>query len=126
MDKACMDKAWDWYTSGQLKFNAAKLNEAEFRLLLALRRHKDGDAIARVLAEVLDRLKEGRAKHERFAENVFHALSFFEAEVGETAQEIVKQREGWERRAKDELIDSVVVAIRMLLKEYIHEETQHE
>ena len=105
----------------KLRLNSAMLSDPEFRLLVALRMHRDGNAIARVLAGVLDRLKEGRAKHERFAENVFHALSFFEAEVGETAQEIVKQREGWERRAKDELIDSVVVAIRMLLKEYIHE-----
>lgn len=102
------------------------LSEEEYALVCALEDHEDYNRIARVLTDVLNRLEEGRAKHERFAENVFHALSFFEAEVGETAQEIVKQREGWEQRAKDELIDSVVVAIRMLLKEYIHEETQHE
>lgn len=99
------------------------LSTNERDLLLALFKHRDGNRIAKVLTDVLNRLQEGRAKHGRFAENVFHALSFFEAEVGETAQEIVKQREGWEQRAKDELIDSVVVAIRMLLKEYIHEGT---
>ena len=62
-----MDKAWEWYMSGQLRLNAAKLNEDEFCLLLALRRHRDGDAIARVLTGDLDRLVDARLKHPDFA-----------------------------------------------------------
>ena len=122
MDKACMDKAWDWYASGQLKFNAARLNEDEFRLLVALRMHRDGNAIARVLASVCDRLREARSKHERFAEQVYHALSFLSEEHGEVVREITKGRDGWEKRMDSELRDLIAVAMRMLLREYEHPE----
>ena len=117
-----MDKAWDWYKSGQLKLNAVKLNEVEFRLLLALRMHKDGDAIAEVLASVCDRLREARTKHGRFAEQVYHALSFLSEEHGEVVREITKGRDGWEKRMDSELRDLVAVAMRMLLREYEHGE----
>ena len=122
MDKACMDKAWDWYASGQLKLNPAKLNEAEFRLLLALRRHKDGDEIARVLAGDLDRLVDARLKHPRVGENVYHALGALSAEHGEVCQELEKHRDGWEKRMDEELKDVRVVALRMSLREYEHPE----
>ena len=102
----------------------AKATDAEVALLRSLRQHEDGDRIAALLAGICGRLAEGRAKHERFAENVFHGISFFEAEVGETVQEIVKQRDGWELRMNNELIDSIVVAIRLLLHEYEHNEEE--
>ena len=118
-----MDKAWwDWYKSGQLKLNAVKLDEVEFRLLLALRMHKDGDAIAWVLAGDLDRLREARAKHPKVGENVYHALGALSAEHGEVCQELEKHREGWEKRMDEELKDVRVVALRMSLREYEHEE----
>ena len=117
-----MDKAWEWYMSGQLRLNAAKLNEDEIRLLLALRRHKDGNAIARVLAGDLDRLGEARGKHPDFACGQWEAIGYLEAEVGEVTQEVVKGREGWEKRMDEELKDVRVVALRMSLREYEHEE----
>ena len=113
-----MDKAWEWYASGQLKLNPAKLNEAEFRLLLALRRHKDSDEIARVLGWDLDRLVDARLKHPRVGENVYHALGALSAEHGEVCQELEKHREGWEKRMDEELKDVRVVALRMSLREY--------
>ena len=117
-----MDKAWEWYMSGQLRLNAAKLNEDEFCLLLALRRHRDGDAIARVLTGDLDRLVDARLKHPDFACGQWEAIGFLEAEMGETTQEVVKGREGWEARMDEELKDVRVVALRMSLREYEHGE----
>ena len=117
-----MDKAWDWYKSGQLRLNAVKLDEDEFRLLLALRMHKDGNAIARVLAGDLDRLGEARRKHPAFAFGQWEAIGYLEAEVGESTREVVKGREGWEKRMDEELKDVRVVALRMSLREYEHGE----
>ena len=106
----------------KLRLNSAMLSDPEFRLLAALRMHRDGSAIARVLASVCDRLREARSKHERFAEQVYHALSFLSEEHGEVVREITKGRDGWEKRMDSELRDLVAVAMRMLLREYEHEE----
>ena len=122
MDKEAIDKAWDWYKSGQLKLNATKLDDVESRLLLALRRHKDGDAIARVLTGDLDRLVDARLKHPDFAFGQWEAIGYLEAEVGESTREVVKGREGWEKRMDEELKDVRVVALRMSLREYEHPE----
>ena len=70
----------------------------EQALLEALYQHEDGGAIARVLAGILDRLREARAKHGRFAEQVYHALSFLSEEHGEVVREITKSKDGWESR----------------------------
>lgn len=71
---------------------------------------------------VKERLDRARRIHPKVGENIFHGLSAFEAEVGEAVQEVVKQRSGWEERMDDELIDTIVVAIRLMLREYEHDE----
>lgn len=106
----------------KLRLNSAMLSDPEFRLLVALRMHSDGSAIARVLASVCDRLREARTKHGRFAEQVYHALSFLSEEHGEVVREITKGRDGWEKRMDSELRDLIAVAMRMLLREYEHPE----
>ena len=102
----------------KLRLNSAMLSDPEFRLLVALRMHRDGSAIARVLAGDLDRLREARAKHPKVGENVYHALGALSAEHGEVCQELEKHREGWEKRMDAELQDVRVVALRMSLREY--------
>lgn len=92
----------------------------EQALLEALYLHEDGGAIARVLAGDLLRLAEARAKHPDFACGQWEAIGYLEAEAGETAQEVVKGREGWETRMDEELKDVRVVALRMSLREYEH------
>ena len=71
---------------------------------------------------VKERLGRARRIHPKVGENIFHGLSAFEAEVGEAVQEVVKQRPGWEERMDDELIDTIVVAVRLILREYEHDE----
>lgn len=94
------------------------LRGSEYALLESLRQHKDGGAIAKVLASDLKRLTEARAKHERVGENVYHALGALSAEHGEVCQELEKHREGWEDRMDSELQDVRVVALRMSLREF--------
>lgn len=106
----------------KLRLNSAMLSDPEIRLLAALRMHRDGGAIARVLAGDLDRLGEARGKHPDFACGQYEALANLEAEAGEVTREVVKGREGWENRMDEELKDVRVVALRMSLREYEHEE----
>ena len=113
-----MDSMWEAYEAGELHLYAEKLTASERLLLYALRKHQDGGAIARVLAGDLDRLGEARAKHPDFACGQWEAIGYLEAEMGETTQEVVKGREGWEARMDDELKDVRVVALRMSLREY--------
>jgi hypothetical protein len=113
---------WEAYESGELHLYGEKLTASERLLLYALRKHQDGGAIARVLAGDLLRLQEARAKHPGFACGQWEAIGYLEAEVGETTQEVVKGREGWEARMDDELKDVRVVALRMSLREYEHRE----
>ena len=98
------------------------LSKDEDSLIFALRHHPDYDAIAKVLTADLQRLSEARAKHVDFAFGQWEAIGYLEAEVGETAQEVVKGREGWEDRMDEELKDVRVVALRMSLREYEHGE----
>jgi len=98
------------------------LSTNERDLLLALFKHHDGNRIARVLVSVCTRLGEARAKHERFAEQVYHALSFLSEEHGEVVREVTKGKDGWESRMDSELHDLIAVAMRMLLREYEHGE----
>ena len=88
----------------------------------ALREHEDGNDIAAILLGDLMRLGEARAKHPDFACGQWEAIGYLEAEAGETAQEVVKGREGWESRMDEELKDVRVVALRMSLREYEHGE----
>jgi hypothetical protein len=91
-------------------------------LLLALFKHRDCNRIANVLATVCTRLGEAREKHPRFAEQVYHALSFLSEEHGEVVREVTKGKDGWESRMDSELLDLIAVAMRMLLREYEHGE----
>ena len=91
-------------------------------LVESLREHTDGNAIAMVLIDICTRLGEARAKHERFAEQVYHALSFLSEEHGEVVREVTKGKDGWESRMDSELLDLIAVAMRMLLREYDHGE----
>ena len=108
--------------NGELRRYSDVLTESESRLLFSLRRHMDGNCIARVLAGDLDRLVAARDKHADFACGQYEALANLEAEAGEVTQEIVKGREGWESRMDEELKDVRVVALRMSLREYEHGE----
>lgn len=103
-------------------FSVNGVSACEYDLLKSLRQHEDGGAIAMVLAGDLDRLREARAKHPDFACGQWEAIGYLEAEMGETTQEVVKGREGWEARMDDELKDVRVVALRMSLREYEHGE----
>ena len=98
------------------------MTEREARLLDRLHLCSDGDAIARVLVDGLVRLDEARKKHPRFAEQVYHALSFLSEEHGEVVREVTKGKDGWESRMDSELLDLMAVAMRMLLREYEHGE----
>ena len=102
----------------ELRLYSARLTESEDSLIIALRQHKDGARIARVLAGDLERLDEARAKHPKVGENVYHALGALSAEHGEVCQELEKHREGWEDRMDSELQDVRVVALRMSLREF--------
>ena len=106
----------------ELHIYTEQLTPSERLLLFSLRKHLDSGAIARVLASVCDRLREARVKHGRFAEQVYHALSFLSEEHGEVVREITKGRGGWEERMDSELRDLIAVAMRMLLREYEHGE----
>lgn len=92
----------------------------EKALLWSLHSHPDDERVATVLARVCYRLGEAREKHPRFAEQVYHALSFLSEEHGEVVREITKSKDGWEERMDSELLDLVAVAMRMLLREYEH------
>jgi len=70
---------------------------------------------------IKERLERARSLHPRFAENVFHALGYLSEEHGEAVREATKQLDGWEDRMDSELLDLIVVAIRIILREYEHE-----
>ena len=70
---------------------------------------------------IKERLEHARSLHPRFAENVFHALGYLSEEHGEAVREATKQLGGWEDRMDSELLDLLVVAIRIILREYEHE-----
>lgn len=75
------------------------------------------------LFEVIkERLERARCLHPRFAENTYHALGFLSEEHGEAIREATKQLPGWEDRMDSELLDLIVVAIRIILREYEHDE----
>ena len=67
-------------------------------------------------------LQSAAAQPRIFACGQWEAIGYLEAEVGETTQEVVKGRKGWEARMDDELKDVRVVALRMSLREYEHGE----
>lgn len=98
------------------------LSEEEYTLVNAIEEHEDYNRIAKVLELVCTRLGEARTKHERFAEQVYHALSFLSEEHGEVVREVTKGKDGWESRMDSELLDLIAVAMRMLLREYEHTE----
>ncbi len=102
--------------------NILLVTPEEHVLVQSLRQHRDGGAIAMVLAGDLGRLAEARAKHPKVGENAYHALGALSAEHGEVCQELEKHREGWEARMDEELTDVRVVALRMSLREYGHGE----
>ena len=102
--------------------NILLVTPEEHVLVQSLRQHRDGGAIAMVLAGDLDRLGEARGKHPDFACGQYEALANLEAEAGEVTREVVKGREGWEKRMDEELKDVRVVALRMSLREYEHGE----
>lgn len=70
---------------------------------------------------IKERLERARSLHPRFAENVFHALGYLSEEHGEAVREATKQLGGWDDRMDSELLDLIVVAIRIILREYEHE-----
>ena len=102
----------------------AHVTAEEARLVMALHMFngEDGDRIAKLLAGILDRLREARMLHPRYAENVWHGWGFVGEEFGEANKELTKAKEGWLERAEDEMADLVVVTLRMMLREYEHGE----
>ena len=71
---------------------------------------------------VKERLDRARGLHPRFAENTYHALGFLSEEHGEAIREATKGLSGWEDRMDSELLDLIVVAVRIILREYEHDE----
>ena len=67
---------------------------------------------------IAERLERAREIHPYVGENVFHAIGALSAEHGEAVQEAVKARSGWEDRMDSELLDLIVVAVRIILREY--------
>lgn len=68
--------------------------------------------------KIEDAYIHAKNKHPEFAVGVYHALGFLSEEHGEVVKEITKGKDGWEERMDKELIDLIVVAIRMLNREY--------
>jgi hypothetical protein len=64
------------------------------------------------------RLESAREKHPGMAENLFHAIGFLSEEHGEAIREATKGLPGWEDRMDSELLDLIVVAARIILREY--------
>lgn len=81
------------------------------------------NALQGIFCKLEERLNRARRLHPRFAENVFHALSFLSAEHGEVCQAVCKGRTGWRSEMENELLDLIVVAVRMLLSEHSHPES---
>ena len=71
-----------------------------------------------ILDKIQPDLKRGERLHPDFAEGVYQALGFLGEEYGEVSREITKGEPGWEKRMDSELFDLIVVAIRMLLRDY--------
>ena len=71
---------------------------------------------------VKQRLARAEARHPRFAEGTWHALGILSEEHGEAVREATKHAPGWEARMDSELIDLIVVALRMLRRDHIHPE----
>jgi len=75
------------------------------------------------LFEVIrERLDSAREKHPGMAENLFHAIGFLSEEHGEAVREATKGLPGWEDRMDSELLDLIVVAVRIILREFRHDE----
>lgn len=100
----------------------ASVMHGEQALVWSLRQHPDDERVATILARACFRLGKAREKHPRFAEQVYHALSFLSEEHGEVVREVTKGKDGWEERMDEELLDLIAVAMRMLLREYEHGE----
>ena len=71
---------------------------------------------------IRERLDSAREKHPGMAENLFHAIGFLSEEHGEAVREATKGLPGWEERMDSELLDLIVVAIRIILREFRHDE----
>lgn len=71
---------------------------------------------------IKERLEAAREKHPGMAENLFHAIGFLSEEHGEAVREATKGLPGWEDRMDSELLDLIVVAVRIILREYRHDE----
>jgi len=71
---------------------------------------------------VKERLERARCLHPDYVgENLFHSLGFLSEEHGEVIKEATKGLPGWEDRMDSELLDLIVVAMRIILREYRHE-----
>jgi len=77
-----------------------------------------------LFAEIIQHVVMARVKHERFAEGVYEALGILGEEYGEVVRAITKQ-EG-EDRLREELLDLIAVAWRMLKREYEHNDQEEE
>lgn len=71
----------------------------------------------RIFKKVYDRIKKAKAKFPDFASSHFHAMSLLVEEVGEASQELndaflYPKRKVFLKRAQDELLDVIAVAVR--------------
>jgi len=98
------------------------LSRPEEALLAALRSIPDGPRVAAEFGRLAAALARARSLHPRFAEQEFHALGCLSEEHGEAVKEVTKQKPGWQDRMDAELRDLVVVALRMIFREYRHPE----
>lgn len=75
----------------------------------------------RIFDRIIAQYSIARQKHPDFAYGPYHALGYLGEEYGEVSREITKQHPDWQERMDAELIDLIVVALRMLQREYEHE-----
>ena len=100
------------------------LTDAELKQQLEefVDRYHASDPEEELFEIIKTRLERARGLHPGFATNQYHALGFLSEEHGEVSREITKGLPGWEDRMDSELLDLIVVAIRIILREYEYDE----
>ena len=71
-----------------------------------------------IFLKVMERLHDAEVKHPVFAIGPWQAVGYLSEEHGEVCREVTKCKDGWEERMDKELIDLIVISIRMLRRDY--------
>lgn len=76
------------------------------------------DRLDVLLQFIRKQMSRAKVVHPNFAESAQGGFLALSEEFGEVAKEISKQNEKWEERMDEELIDLIVVALRILNRDY--------